>query len=119
MSEKTTPIEAAAMAGGGAWAHGMQDAHVPHLWRHISAAVITAALDAVDLEAVLRAHRLSRWEVSGADDGPDMVTLVCACRLEFVMEEGVPDGAEAQLEAVHENHQADMQRAALLEGSIR
>jgi len=48
-AEHTPPaIERAAMAGGGAWARGMQDAHVPHLWRHIAVETITAALSDPD-----------------------------------------------------------------------
>lgn len=111
MTETETPIEAGARAlhdrtyaglDVGLWERRTEAGRERFLG---DARAVFASVGVEGLAEVLRAHRLARWEET--PDTPSMVTLVCTCRLEFVMEEGMPDGTEEQLETVHEGHVAE------------
>lgn len=105
MSETKTPVEVAAEAISD-W-----DPHAEG-----TVGVVFGSVDVDGLAEVLRAHRLNRWEVSGEPE-PNLVHLICTCGLEFVMEEGVPDGAEEQLETVHEGHVAEATKRWMTNGT--
>jgi hypothetical protein len=121
MSEKTTPIEAATRA---IWEH--DNGHTTWARRDpfeadpgSAIAGITAALDAVDLDAVQVAHEMTEHHAGNGYSEPRESWIVCACGEDIWSWQQFYAETDVDPNDAMRAHLTAALRAALLEGSDR